>query len=414
MKIRDEFTATAEGDANWRATLIAMVGVQFVMSVALTGMSPVFPLFLPDVGVTDRATVEFWAGILNAGGFLAAAIMSPLWGQMADRYGRKMMVLRSSTAICVFSALMGLSTSVWHLFALRMLMGIFSGFSASAIALVASQVPERRLGSSLGWLSTGQLTGSLIGPLLGGSVADLAGSYRLAFLMTSLLAGTAMLLALRMVRETFVFDVMRKRPGLIEGFQLVFTNRALVPLLVVLLLAQFGTRTVQPVVSLFVQDLVGQAPNIATLAGFAFSVTGFADLIASPFLGKRSDVLGYRRVLLICIAGAAIFTLPQAVAHHYWEFVAERFAVGLFIGGILPTANALIGRSVSSHHRGLVYGTTASATFLGSFLGPFSGGTIASLYGIRVVFVVTACTLGLNWLWVLLQVPKGPPEMPSA
>lgn len=399
-------TAEATGDGSWKATLWAMVGIQFVMSVALTGMSPIFPLFLPTLGMTDRALVEFWSGALTACGFLVAAIVSPFWGQMADRRGRKLMVLRSSLAICLFSALMGLSQHVWQLFALRVLMGGFSGFSASAIALVASQVPERRLGSSLGWLSTGQLAGSLIGPLLGGAAADATGSYRLAFLLTSVLSGTAMLLALRVVREAFVPDPARTRLSLPQSLRLLTETPGLLALLMVLLLAQFGARTVQPVVSLFVQDLTGPVPGIATLAGLAFSVTGFADLLASPFLGKRSDVIGYRRVLLISIAGTAICTLPMAVAHQYWVFVAERFGVGMFIGGILPTANALIGRSVAMTHRGLVYGMTASATFLGSFLGPFTGGSIAAVFGIRTVFVVTATIMAMNWLWVAFAVPR--------
>ncbi|MBV9811975.1 MAG: MFS transporter [Acetobacteraceae bacterium] len=400
----------AQEPTGWRATLWAMVAVQFVMSAAITGMSPVLPLFLPQIGVHDRSTVEMWAGVLNATTSFVAAIASPFWGQLADRYGRKVMVLRSGIAICIFTGLMSLSQNVWQLFGIRIMMGAFSGFSATAIALVASQVPEWRLGASLGWLSTGQLTGSLLGPLIGGGVADLMGNYRMSFAATSVLAGISMLLALSTVRERRVTAkparTTRAKPGLLTNFRVVVAANGILPLLMVLLLAQFGTRTVQPVISLYVKELVGSAPNLATLAGFAFSMTGFADLIASPFLGKRSDVLGYRRVLLICLAGAAIGTAPQALAVNYWMFVALRFAVGMFVGGILPTANALIGRSVAADKRGLVYGMTASATFLGSSLGPLTGGTIASLFGIPVVFLVTGSIMALNWVWVFFAVPE--------
>ena len=123
-----------------------------------------------------------------------------------------------------------------------------------------------------------------------------------------------------------------------------------------LLLANFGVQAVQPVVTLYVQHLVGPRPELATLGGIAFSVTGVADLIASPFLGRRSDVLGYRRVLLICLGGAALASAPQAFVHTYWGFVAARFGLGLFVGGILPTANALVGRLAPPGERGLVYG----------------------------------------------------------
>jgi MFS transporter, DHA1 family, multidrug resistance protein len=165
-------------------------------------------------------------------------------------------------------------------------------------------------------------------------------------------------------------------------------------------------RTVQPMVTLFVQELIGSPPEIATLAGIAFSITGLANLIAAPFLGNRSDVIGYRRVLLICLLGATLTSVPQIFVDNYWLFVAERFAVGLFIGGILPTANALIGRGVARESRGTVYGMTASATFMGNSLGPLTGGFIAAGLGIRWVFAMTAILLMANLIWVYLKVSE--------
>ncbi len=181
---------------------------------------------------------------------------------------------------------------------------------------------------------------------------------------------------------------------------------SLMALFFVLFMAQFSVRTVQPMVTLFVQELIGSPPQIATLAGIAFSITGLANLIAAPFLGNRSDVIGYRRVLMICLLGATLTSVPQIFVNSYWLFVAERFAVGLFIGGILPTANALIGRSVARENRGTIYGMTASATFLGNSFGPLSGGLIAAGLGIRYVFVMTAALLMANLIWVYLKVPE--------
>jgi DHA1 family multidrug resistance protein-like MFS transporter len=180
----------------------------------------------------------------------------------------------------------------------------------------------------------------------------------------------------------------------------------LLPLFVVLLLAQFGVQAVQPVITLYVAQLLGPGPGMATLGGLAFSVTGLADLIASPFLGRRSDVLGYRRVLLISLAGAALASVPQAFVPNYWSFVAARFALGLFVGGILPTANALVGRLAPAGDRGTVYGITASAMFLGQSLGPLSGGAIAATLGLHWVFLVTAILLGANLVWVWVKVPE--------
>jgi DHA1 family multidrug resistance protein-like MFS transporter len=390
---------------SWMRTLFLMVAVQFVMSLSLGSTSPILPLYLQDLGIDTPSAVDFWSGVLSSINFLVAALVSPFWGTVADRYGRKVMVLRSSAAICVFMALMGLSTALWQLVALRALMGAFSGFSAASIALVATRTPDRRLGFALGWLSTGQLVGGLVGPLVGGSLSDLSGSHRVTFFFTSLFAASAGLIALFGVRNEAPLLSGRGKPGIGKSFHILFATPGLLPVFFVLLMAQFGVRSVQPVVTPFVLELSGMVPGLATLAGLAFSITGVADVIASPFLGKRSDVIGYRKVLLICLAGAALMTLPQALVGQYWEFLAFRFGLGLFAGGILPTANALVGRMVDARQRGLVYGATASATFLGSFLGPFAGGSVASLFGIRWVFVLTGVLFLVNLVWVMRVVP---------
>ena len=390
-----------------------MVSVQFVMSCAFTSLGPVLPLFLPQIGVRSPEAVDLWAGVLNSANFLVAAFVSPLWGRLGDRHGRKLMVMRSSAAIFVFSALMSLVTSVWQLLALRLLQGAFSGFSATAIALVAGTVPGRRMGYALGWLSTGQLVGTLAGPLVGGALADVTQSYRLSFALTSTLAAVAFLLCWFLVPATHRGVPSRRDAGTWAAIGALRRAPGLLPLMLVLLLAQFGVRTVQPVITLFVQELTGPVANLATFAGAAFSVTAVADLIGSPLLGRRSDVLGYRRVLSICLLGAALATVPQAFAGSYWSFVSERFALGLFVGGILPTANALIGQLVPASERGLVYGVTASATFLGSFSGPLAGGAIAAAFGIRAVFGVTASVLVATLLWVRRSVPAELPPLPA-
>ncbi len=393
--------------AYWRYTLWAMVGIQFVNTMANSVLTPIMPLFLPELGVRTESGIDIWAGILSGITSFVAAFASPLWGSLADRHGRKLMLLRSSLAIGLFTALMGVAANVWQFFAFRALMGVFAGFSSAAIALVASQVPEGRLGYSLGWLSTGQLVGSLIGPIIGGMLADATGSYRIPFYCTSATIFLSMALVWFTVREDFV----RPPPGraarsTIRGLIALVTAPALLALFFVLLMAQFGVRTVQPVVTLYVQEMVGLRPDIATLAGIAFSITGLANVISAPFLGNRSDQIGYRRVLLICLLGGTLMTLPQAFTGNYWLFTAERFGVGLFIGGLLPAANAMVGRLVSRADRGAVYGLTSSAMFMGNSLGPLMGGAIAASFGLRWVFLLTAAVMAANLVWVYYRVPE--------
>jgi MFS transporter, DHA1 family, multidrug resistance protein len=401
----DGVISVPDSGENWQRTLWAMVGIQFVMTAAISFLSPIIPLMLPRLGVESSEGVDIWAGIITGSTSFVAAFASPIWGRVADRYGRKLSLLRSSLAIAIFTALMGLATNVWLFFGARAVMGMFAGFSSAAIALVASQVPERRLGFALGWLATGQLVGSLIGPVLGGVMADLTGSYRVPFFVAGGITVFALGLVWLVVHEDFTPPKTQgKGKSMLTGLRVLVGSSSLLALFLVLLMAQFSVRTVQPVVTLFVQELVGSPPGLATLAGAAFSITGLADLVSSPFLGKRSDVIGYRKVLLICLAGATVTSAPQIFANSYWTFLAERFAVGLFIGGILPTANALIGRSVSREMRGTVYGMTASATFLGNSLGPLTGGGIAAVLGLRWVFAVTTVLLAVNFVWVWASV----------
>ena len=406
--MRELGAAEAESPAvvQWQRTLWVMVGIQFIMTGAFSMLSPIMPLLLPELGVETASAVDLWAGILNGVTSFVAAFASPVWGRLADRRGRKLMLLRSSLAIGVFTALMGVAANVWQFFAFRALMGVFAGFSSAAIALVASQVPEGRLGYALGWLSTGQLVGSLVGPLIGGALADLTGSYRIPFYCTSATILLSLALVWFAVDERFVAPKARGRRSILSGLIAVAGTPVLLALFFVLMMAQFGVRTVQPIVTLYVQELVGPRPDLATLSGIAFSVTGLANVIAAPFLGNRSDRIGYRRVLLICLCGATLTTLPQAFTENYWLFTAQRFGVGLFIGGLLPTANALVGRLVPRAERGTIYGITASATFLGNSLGPLTGGAVAAALGLRWVFLVTAAVLFVNLLWVYYRVPE--------
>src|SRR5712671_705810 len=368
--------------AHWQQTLWAMVGIQFVMTAAFSMLTPIMPLFLPVLGVESEAAIDIWAGVLNGVTSLIAAFASPLWGQVADRHGRKLMLLRSSLAIGLFTALMGAAGDVWQFFGCRALMGVFAGFSSAAIALV--------------------------GPIIGGMLADMTGSYRVPFYVTSATIFLAMGLVWCAVKEEFSRAGLGTggRRGTLASLYALVTTPALLALFFVLLMAQFGVRTVQPIVTLYVKEMVGDLPNLATLAGIAFSITGLANVISAPFLGNRSDRIGYRRVLLICLAGGTVTTLPQAFIDNYWIFTAERFAVGLFIGGLLPAANAMVGRLVSRAERGAVYGMTSSAMFLGNSLGPLLGGAIAASFGLRWVFLLTAAVMALNLVWVYYRVPE--------
>jgi DHA1 family multidrug resistance protein-like MFS transporter len=289
----------------------------------------------------------------------------------------------------------------------RILMGAFAGFSAASVILVSTQVPRNRLGYALGLMSSGQLVGSLIGPVLGGGLADLAGSYRLPFFVGGSLSLAAAALCWWWVPETFTPPKDAKgKTSLLAALRLVGSVPGMAALVVVLLLTQFAIQAVQPIVALYVQDIVGNRADLATLGGIALSVTGLAGIVAVPLLSRAGDRYGEKFVLMVALAGAALATAPQALPGSYLGFVAERFGLGLFVGSIVPVTNALIGKITPAANRGVTYGITSSAYFLGNSLGPMSGGVVAAYVGLPWVFVLGTVLLLASLVWVAVAVPR--------
>jgi MFS transporter, DHA1 family, multidrug resistance protein len=227
------------------------------------------------------------------------------------------------------------------------------------------------------------------------------------FFLTSAFAMIAFSITWLFVQEPFEKPTPSSRKlSLLQQFRTVKEMKGLQSMFLVLFVTQFSVMNVQPVLPVFLKELAGNSAFLGTIAGFAFSVTGLADLIGSPFLGRRSDKIGYKKVLIICMTGAGLFYIPQALAPNVWVFVLSRFCLGLFVGGILPTANALIGRITPKEERGRVFGFTASAMFLGNFSGPLVGGLGSSLLGIRMMLGLTCLLYFANMLWVRTKIEE--------
>jgi MFS transporter, DHA1 family, multidrug resistance protein len=393
-----------------------MVCVQMTVTASNQIASPFLPLYLVQLGVRPLSVVEYWTGAILAVSALSGAIFSPIWGALGDRVGRKRMVLRSSFASCISMVLMGISTTPLEMFGARVIMGAFAGFSTAAMALVASQAPEGRLGYALGWLSTGQITGTLLGPLIGGILADRLHDYRAVFFISAigtgvLASGCAMLVRER--PESRRIAEQTTNPW--ANIAALARRRDLAPMLLVIMLAQVCSIAIQPVLPLYVAHLVGDAPWRATATGAVVAATGVAGLLSTPFLGARADAFGYRNVLSFSLLGAACFTIPQAFALNVLTLFGLRCGVGLFLGGILPSANAIVGRSAKPEERGRVYGFTSSAQFLGRFSGPLVGAGLGAHFGFSAVCFAVGALMLLNYAWVLTAAPAyGPAQRGEA
>ncbi len=386
--------------------------------VAISGFSVVFP-FLPyyvqELGVTELHEVELWSGVLFATQAVTMAIFAPIWGTLADRYGRKLMVQRAMFGGAVILAAMGFVQNVWQLAVLRAIQGMLTGTVAAATTLVASSTPRERSGYALGVLQMAVWTGASVGPLLGGLVADTWG-YRAAFWVTGILLFLAGLTVWRFVEEKFeppARDQDRSEGRFWEGLGVVIHQRSLLSLFSIRFLVRLAVRMIGPVLPLFVQSLVPPTARLATITGLISGVQAGTSAIGAVTLGRASDRIGYRRVLLACTVGAAILYVPQYFVTTPWQLLILQGAVGLVMSGVLASISALLANLAPEGRQGIVYGVDASIVSAANAVGPMLGASVAATAGLRAPFPLTAVGLALAAGLAWLLVPKHGQEKSS-
>lgn len=380
--------------------------------VAFGFVLPFLPLYLGELGVRPESAVVFWSGALVTSTAVALAIASPIWGTIADRRGRKLMVLRAMIAGGVILALMGTVQNVFELLVLRILQGAFTGTIAASTALVATSVPRDRLAYSMGLLQTSAYLGISAGPVLGGVIAQVVGIRGSFFVAGALLVGAGSLVW-QLVHEHFAVPSTQQRPGFLHTVRAGVTSSTLMPLLVVLLLIQLSTAIVFPILPLFVERISAAGDPVKLYSGLAFGATAIFSAIAAISYSRVVDRSGYRRLLILACFGAACFFAPQAFAQNIGQFLLLRAGLGIFFGVLIPATNAIVGLSTPGAMRGSAYGLTSSATAVGNAIGPLVGSAFAASFGLPSIFIVTAIVLALLGVWVTALV-REPATQPQA
>lgn len=396
--------------AGWRRNLYIICAAELVAILGFSTAFPFLPLFIQELGVTELEQVEIWSGLLATGGAVAMALFSPIWGSMADRVGRKLMVERAMFSGALIISAMGLVTNVHQLLALRILQGCLTGTVAAATTLVASIVPRDKLGYSLGLIQMAVFGGASAGPLLGGLLADLIG-YRPVFWVTGALLLASGLTILAFVEERF--EPPPRGAGSATGWffkdlGLIARSKPLLAMVVTVLLVQAGAKSVQPILPLFVQSLSPAKGRVASIAGAILGASALTSALAAATVGRISDRMGHRRALICCVLGVAALYVPQAFVASSLQLLALRGALGVFLGGTMPTANAIVASIAPQGRQGATYGLTAGAVALGNAVGPILGAAIAAALGMRSVFLWAAAIFVLVGVWVagVVTVPK--------
>lgn len=387
---------------NWRKNLYLC---WFAQLLCILGFSCVFsflPFYVQELGVTDPDQVKLWAGWISAGGSISMAIFAPIWGGLADRYGRKIMVERAAFGGVVILCLMAFITSPTQLLVLRTIQGTLTGTIAAFTTLVASTTPRGQEGYSLGLMQVAVFSGSSGGPLLGGFIADTLG-YRATFLVAAGFLLIGGLLVIFFVQDNFQ-PRKRHRQSLLAQARSVIGNPIVMAMVLLLFSLNFTSMIIRPILPLFVQELEAGSGRLATLTGSIQGGMAVTSAIAAAFIGRLADRVGHRRVLIIAGVGAAIAYFPMMFAQSALLLFLLSLVVGVFLGGLLPISNALIALNVAQEEQGATYGLTASSGAAGRALGPLIGSFAAVQWGTRSLFplgaalyLITAIGIG-SWI----------------
>jgi DHA1 family multidrug resistance protein-like MFS transporter len=386
----------------WQRTLYTIVVAQIVAMLGFTISVPFLPFYIQELGVTDFDQVAFWVGLINSAAPISMALTAPIWGLLSDRFGRKPMLIRSMFGAALMLGLMATARTVPQVAILRVIQGSLSGTVAAATTLVASSMPRERTGYGLGLLQTAIFAANSLGPLAGGVVGGTIG-YRAAFIGSGVLLFAAGLLVLFFVHENFT-PAPRKR----DGNALVLTGRTiadrpvLLVMLILLMMNSLSLQVTNPVLPLFVQTMVPSAQAASTATGMIIGATALSNALSAVSVGRWADRLGRRRVLLTCLTVGSLVYFPQMLTRHPAQLLVLRFILGLAMGGVIPSANAVIAEWAPEGRQGGIYGISASLNALGRAVGPVIGTFVVTSLGIARVFPVTGTLLGLVAIMVAL------------
>ena len=389
----------------WHRNLIVLWFCTFVAGMAFSEIMPFLSLFVSQLGDFTKAQITFYSGLAFAADYSISAISAPLWGIIADKKGRKIMLLRASLGMAVAMGLMGFVTNVWQLVALRALQGVFAGFISNAQALVASQTPRKYSGRALSTLITGAVSGQLFGPVIGGLLAQLF-SIRNTFFITAGLLMVAFLLSLFFVQEHFKPVSHHREPGDSRNPLAAFQNpRLIIVMLCSTAIVQFGNASIAPIISLYVRELMHYRGPITVVAGIIAALPGISNIFSAPRLGRYGDQHGSGKVLLFGYIFAVIMYFPQGIVTSVVALGILRFAIGISDGALYPEIQTVLTKNTPVHLTSTIFSYNQSFQAIGNMFGALLGGLVAGWFNYNAVFIMTALLLLINLGLILWLVP---------
>ena len=387
----------------WKRTVYISLVCVFCIAFGVSQLAPILPLYFHDLGVQTPEAMSLWSGLATGATYIIVCIAAPFWGRIADKRGRKITLIRSSFGMALCNILIAFQTTPEGVVLIRLIQGLVSGFYSASITLIASESPIERTGWALGLLASANLAGSLIGPLLGGYIADTVG-IRNDFIIVGIIMSLAGLLAAVFIHEDYKPKANVEKLSISKLKEQIPEFNSVIALCVASFIYAICIMSLQPVISVYIKGIVpSDTENLAFIAGAVFSAMGIAQLMSSSPLGKLVDKIGPRKVLVISLIYVGILNIPRAYVSDVYQLAIIRFLQGFGLGGMLPALNTYLSSKTPREFTGQVFSYNQSCLFFGYFLGSVGGASLMAWLGFTTLFWVSGGLFIISALWIGLK-----------
>jgi MFS transporter, DHA1 family, multidrug resistance protein len=374
---------------NWRQNLFAVTAATFIGFTGFTLVMPFLPLYFQELGVTDVGQIALWSGLSLGVTPAITALMAPLWGRLADRIGRKIMIERSLVSFVIVMSAMAFVTEAWHIFALRAVQGLFAGYGALALTMAADVAPRERMAFAIGTVQTAQRIGPALGPVIGGVVAQLVG-LRQAFFVTASFYVVALVLVFFMYDERG-FAVKHEGGGVKRKrrvtFRSVLAFENFILLIAVVFSFTFVDRSLGPVLPLYIAELGTSTERVPIVSGILFSLSAGAGAVGNHLCRALLARASARAVIAGAATAAAGGCAIYVFAGGTGLLMIGTPILGLGIGAASTAAYTAAGAVIPPEVRGAGFGLLSTGSLLGLALSPVICGLLGTL-SLRAVFVL--------------------------
>jgi DHA1 family multidrug resistance protein-like MFS transporter len=381
----------------YRRNLLVLSVTTFIASAGWTQIMPFLPLFIQDLGVHDR--LAFWSGMVMACQTIATIVMMPFWGKIADKYGRKLMIIRAGICLALIYLGMSLCQSLWQLLLLRVLNGVLTGFIPSSLTLVATNSPHSESARNVSVLQSTVAFGTIAGPPIGSVLAEIAG-YRGSMVVSMVAVGLAVMLVAWLVEEREKAQAS-EQTSLWQDFRLAFRMPELLTAMLADMVTGLVTMTSQPILILHLQNLVGKAAD--AFCGPIFSLPGVAIVLMNYTWCRIGEKRTFQKVILFGLTGLGVVYLAQGFAYNIWLFAGLYFFSGVFAAAVSPNTAALVATKVNPDFQGRAFAIQQSSRNFGSMVGPLLAGVIGSCLNFHWLFIITGSIAVIAMFLIRLQ-----------